>query len=354
MAGLTTSLPCLCFGVIGAVAVRFSRRVGVTGGIALGVLTIIVGLALRAVVSDGALFLALSTLALAGMAVGNILVPAWIKRHSDDGGTRGMAVYSTGLAVGGSLGSLLSAPVEEIAPGGWRGALGLWAVMAAFALLPWVVLARRERRHPVEHAAPAATPRAGLRTSRTALALTVYFGMQSMNAYVQFGWLPQIWRDAGLSGVEAGAWLALIAGLGVFGGMVMPGVVRMRKPMTFAVLVLGALLFVGYLGLLLAPASVPWLWAAALGISGWSFPAAISMITARTRDPQVTAQVSGFIQPIGYLIAAVGPVAVGVVHQLVGGWTAVLFMLMGTGVVMTTAGLVLARSGFVDDEIARA
>lgn len=95
-----------------------------------------------------------------------------------------------------------------------------------------------------------------------------------------------------------------------------------------------------------------WLWALLLGVSGWAFPAAIESITARTRDPRVTAQVSGFVQPIGYLIVALGPVLVGIVHEPTGGWTAVLVLLMGTGLVMVAAGLVLTRGGQVDDEIA--
>lgn len=97
---------------------------------------------------------------------------------------------------------------------------------------------------------------------------------------------------------------------------------------------------------------MPWLWALLLGVSGWAFPAAIASITARTRDPRVTAQVSGFVQPIGYLIAALGPVLVGIVHEPTAGWTAVLVLLMGTGLVMVAAGLVLARGGQLDDEIA--
>ena len=97
--------------------------------------------------------------------------------------------------------------------------------------------------------------------------------------------------------------LALIASLGIFGGLIMPSVVNRRGLMTVMVLVLGALLLGGYFGLLLAPASAPWLWALMLGISGWSFPGAIAMITARTRNPRITAQVSGFVQPIGYVIA---------------------------------------------------
>lgn len=353
VAGVMTSLPCLCFSVAGAFAVRLSKRMGVAPGIALGVLATVAGLGLRVFVDDGALFIALSTLALAGMALGNILVPAWIKRHTRSGTTAAMAVYSTGLAIGGSLGSLLSAPLEPAVPGGWRGSLGIWSLVAALALAPWLRLATRERRERVRPAdtAPAGT---AVRHSRTTLVLALYFGVQSMNAYVQFGWLPAILRDAGISSVEAGALLAVVAGLGIVGGMVMPAVVTRRRVMTGCVLAFGALLLVGYAGLLLAPSAAPWLWAITLGVSGWSFPAAISLITARTRDPHVTAQVSGFVQPVGYLIAAIGPVAVGVIHQLTGGWTAVLILLMLSAVALTVAGLVLARSGYVDDDIVRA
>ena len=41
-------------------------------------------------------------------------------------------------------------------------------------------------------------PNLGLLASPTTFALTLMFGIQSMHAYVQFGWLPQIYRDAGL------------------------------------------------------------------------------------------------------------------------------------------------------------
>lgn len=352
VAGFMTSLPCLCFGLVGAVAVALTRRMGMTVGIVLGLVAITVTLAVRPVVGSALVFLLLSTIALGGMALGNILVPAWIKRHSTDGGTRGMTIFSSGLALGGALGSLLAAPAARVATGGWRGALGMWALVAAVAVVPWFALAGRERRNPADHATPVEPPRAGLRTSRTAIAMTIYFGMQSMHAYVQFGWLPQIYRDAGLSSVEAGAWLALLGSLGVVGGLIMPTIVSRRRAMTVTVLAFGACLVAGYVGLWLAAATTPWLWALLLGISGWTFPAAIALITARTRNPRVTAQVSGFVQPIGYLIAAVGPIAVGLIHQATGDWTLVLWLLIATGLVMMTAGLVVARSGYVDDEIA--
>ena len=88
-----------------------------------------------------------------------------------------------------------------------------------------------------------------------------------------------------------------------------------------------------------------------LGYSGLAFPTAIALIAARTRHPSVTAQLSGFVQPIGYALAAVGPFLVGLVHEATGGWTLILVLLALTSVPLTIAGVRVARPTYVDDEI---
>ncbi|QFG69266.1 MFS transporter [Ornithinimicrobium pratense] len=351
-AGLLTALPGFAFGAIGALAVGLSRRVGMTMGICLGLVAIVAGLLLRVTSGSTVVFLLLSTVALAGMAIGNVLVPAWVKRHSKDGGVRLMSLYGAGLILGGAVGSALAAPLTA-APGGWRTALGAYGLLASLALLPWVVLARRELRASRGQPPQFFPPNARLTGSPTALALTLLFGVQSMNAYVQFGWLPQIYRDAGLSAVHAGALLSLLTLLGVIGGLTMPTVIDRATTLAPHITIMGALLVGGYAGLLVAPATLPWLWASMLGLSGFAFPMAIGLITARTRDPNVTAQLSGFVQPVGYVLAGLGPLVVGAIYGVAGDWTLVLALLMASGVVMVLAGLRVARHVYVDDELAR-
>jgi CP family cyanate transporter-like MFS transporter len=355
-AGVMTAVPGLCFALVGATAVALSRRVGVTPGIVLGLAAITVGLAVRCLVGSFPVFLALTVLALAGMAVGNVLVPAWIKQHSADGGVRLLTVYGTGVTAGGSLGSLLSAPLAEHAPGGWRAALGVWALLGAATLVPWVMIAVRARARPGEEPRPepAGSGPGRVWRSRTSIALAVYFGIQAMNAYAQFGWLPQIYRDAGIPAVTAGGLTAWVAALGIGGGLTLPRVVARSADLSWMVWSLSALLVVGYLGIWLFPTGhdvLPWVWATLLGVSGWTFPAAIALITVRTRDPAVTARVSGFVQPSGYLLAAIGPFLVGIIHDVTHGWTGVLLFLMLSAVGMTVAGLLVARPRYVDDEL---
>ncbi|MEX5302303.1 MFS transporter [Kocuria sabuli] len=354
MAGVLTALPGLTFAAAGACAAALSRRTGISGAVTTGLALVAAGLLARAVTGSVPLFLALTVLGFTGMAVGNILVPAFVKRH---GGRRTAAlnsVYTVGLAVGATLPLLAAGPLTAHGPGGWRAALGLWGLLALVALVPWALVTGRDRREPAT--APSRALPGGRRTSivrsRTAVALCAYFGIQSMHAYVQFGWVAQIYRDGGLEQAKAGQLTALIAAMGIPGGLLMPLLVAGSPHLRRWILGLGACMVGGYLGLLLAPATVPWAWALLLGVGGFAFPTALALLTARTRDPRVTARLSGFIQPVGYLLAAAGPFAVGALHEATGSWTVPLVLLMATGVVLVAAGSVAAAPRWVDDELA--
>ena len=283
------------------------------------------------------------------MAVGNVLVPAWVKAHGH--AVALMTVYGTGLVIGATIASLATAPISG-AFGSWRAGLGTWGLLVGVALPLWAWLALRERRAPSEHdVSGQPAPSGRIAHSPTAVALTVLFGVQSMHAYVQFGWVPTIYRDAGLSASAAGALQGLLSAVGIIGALAMPTVIARGRGLRPLMVCFGVALALGYVGLLLAPATLPWLWALSLGFSGLAFPTAISLITARTRHPSVTAQLSGFVQPIGYALAAIGPFAVGLVHEATDGWTLVLVLLALTSVPLTLAGLRVARPAYVDDEI---
>ena len=187
--------------------------------------------------------------------------------------------------------------------------------------------------------------------SRKAVSLALFFGMQSMHAYIQFGWIAQMYRDGGLSATEAGAMLSLLASLGIPAGFVMPLLAARVKDPRPVVVVLFVLMVTGYLGIGFAPATVPWLWAVLLGLAGFAFPLAMTLITLRTRDLHVTTQVSGFTQSAGYLASAVGPLLVGVLFEVTGSWTAPLLFLLVTAVIFLVAGLMAAAPGLVDDEL---
>lgn len=350
-AGLLTALPPLAFGALGLLAVPISRRLGLTGAILASFAIVAAGLLLRPLTGSFSLFVLLSVLALLGPALGNVLLPAWIKVH---GGTRTVALmtlYTVVLAIGGSSGAALAVPLEGPGADGWRVSLQFWGFIVAVPVLLWVLVLRRTG-HDFPPSPPRGSLNGSLLRSPTAIALTVMFALQSLNAYTQFGMLPQILTANGVSPTHAGLLVAVISGSGLVGGLVMPTVIaRIRRGLPGIVGSFGVLTTIGYVGLLLLPGVDPLVWAIILGIGGFAFPTVIALLPARTRSPLVTARLSGAVQPVGYLLAALGPIAAGALLGATGASASVLWFLAGTGVLLAVFGFQVGRPRLVDDEI---
>ena len=143
-AGLLTSLPVLAFAVFGALAPAFARAVGVHRAAAVSLITVVVGLGGRAAVDHEVPFLSLSAVALAGMATANVLLPSLVKLHFPHRIGAATAVYTTALATGLTSAFLLTVPISH-AFDSWRAGLGVWAITALVALVPWLALATHDR-----------------------------------------------------------------------------------------------------------------------------------------------------------------------------------------------------------------
>jgi len=176
----------------------------------------------------------------------------------------------------------------------------------------------------------------------------VFFGVQSLEAYVAMGWLPTILQDAGLSPSRAGWTASLTLVLSVLVAMVVPSLATRYPDQRPWVVGLTGASVVAYLGLLLAPAAMPLLWAILLGIGLGAFPLAILLIGLRAATPRGTSELSGFVQGYGYLLAAMGPFGVGLLRDLTGSWDLPLGALLVVIVPKLIGGLLACADGVVD------
>ncbi|MBX6383864.1 MAG: MFS transporter [Microbispora sp.] len=349
IAGLLTSVPSVCFAFIGPAAPRLARRHGPDGVVLAGMAAVTAGLAVRPFVASTPVFLALSGLALAGIAVVNVLLPVVVKQRFPDRVGMMTGLYSMALNLGASAAAAVTVPIAGVFGGDWRAGLGAWAVLAAVAVPPWLVLARDGRRpeqagRPVGgDAAAGAGAHVRITRSPTAWALGIFFGLQATSAYVIMGWLPQIFRDAGLSAEAAGLLFAVTSVLGVPLSFALAAVAgRVRNQSGIAVL-LGAFGLAGYAGLWAAPAAAPWLWVVLLGLANCSFPLALTMIAMRGRDGATVIRLSAFAQSAGYLLSVPGPILVGALYQHTGGWHGPLTFMVCLMLPQIAAGYVAGR-----------
>ncbi|MEU1543857.1 MFS transporter [Actinacidiphila glaucinigra] len=354
VAGLLTSVPALCFAVFGVTAPRLARRRGPGAVVCAGLAAITLGLLLRPFTGGTVPFLAVSALALGGIAVGNVLMPVVVKRWFPDRVGTMTGLYSMALSLGTAVAAAATVPATRAFGGDWRLGLAAWGALAAVAVLPWLALVRD--RGPAPAASPqAAAPERGqarsIARSRTAWALAVYFGLQATGAYITMGWLPQIFRDAGVSASTAGVLLAVTMVMGVPLSFVLPALAgRMRHQGGLAV-GLGLFGIAGYGGLWAAPAAAPWVWALLLGISNCSFPLALTMIGMRSRTGGGVVRLSAFAQCTGYLLSIPGPILVGTLYQHTGGWDLPVAFMLALLVPQIAAGVVAGRDRAVEDEL---
>ncbi|WP_435742513.1 MFS transporter [Nocardioides sp. SYSU DS0663] len=348
-AGLLTSLPVLAFAVFGALAPAAARAVGLHRVTLLALLCVAGGLLGRAVAGDEAVFLLLSLLALVGMAMANVLLPSLVKLHFPDRVGPLTAVYTTALAVGLTAALALTVPLAQ-ATGGWRTGLGLWAVPALLAAVPWLGLLAHDRKpegptRAIGYAEVARTP--------LGLAMALFFGLQSIQAYAVFGWFAQLWRDSGWSPTAAGLLVALVAGVSIPLSWLLPRVLAAREDPLPVLLAVIACYPVGYVGLLVAPYTLAPLWALLVGAGCCTFPLILTLVGLRARTSEGTAALSAFTQSAGYLLAVAGPFAVGVVHDATGGWTWPVVLLLALSLPLAAVAVYVARPLAVEDQLAR-
>ncbi|MGW8799374.1 CynX/NimT family MFS transporter [Streptomyces sp. NPDC055775] len=351
VAGVLTSVPPLCFAVFGIMAPRLARRFGPGAVVCAGMVAIAAGLVIRPFVGSTAGFLATSALALMGIAVSNILMPVIVKRWFPDRVGSMTGLYSMALALGTALAAAVTVPMTDALGGSWKAGLGIWAVLAAVAVLPWIPLMREGRGAGQATAQQHGdAPALRITRSRTAWGLACFFGLQATAAYIAMGWMPQIFRDAGVSAGTAGVLLAVTMAMGVPLAFVIPRVAARMKNQGPIVVFLCACGLVGYAGLYLAPAEGAWAWALLLGIANCAFPLALTMIGMRSRSGAGVVRLSAFAQSTGYLISIPGPLLVGVLYQHSGGWGLPIALMAGLMVPQMVAGILAGRDRTIEDE----
>ncbi|MET8245568.1 CynX/NimT family MFS transporter [Streptomyces sp. NPDC005202] len=357
VAGLLTSVPPLCFAAFGVTAPRLARRFGPAAVVCAGMIAITAGLLIRPYAGSTAAFLAASALALMGIAVSNVLMPVIVKRWFPDRVGSMTGLYSMALALGTSAAAAVTVPMTGLLGGSWQSGLAVWAALAAVAVLPWLPLVPdRGTTQAQPWQEPARTeqpPALRITRSRTAWALAVFFGLQATAAYITMGWMPQIFRDAGVPAGTAGVLLAVTMVMGVPLAFVIPRVATRLPHQGPIVLALGVCGLVGYAGLYFAPAGGAWAWALLLGVSNCAFPLALTMVGMRARTGAGVAQLSAFAQSTGYLISIPGPLLVGVLYQSSGGWGLPIALMTGLMVPQMVVGFLAGRDRTVEDEAGR-
>jgi CP family cyanate transporter-like MFS transporter len=253
-------------------------------------------------------------------------------------------MYTTALIGFAALSAGISVPVADAFGGGWRPGLAIWAIPAAIALAAWSPQLRR-RRHADD---VTATPVAGVRAlmhDRVAWSVTLFFAVQSAGFYATLAWLPSVFHSHGVSTARAGFLLSLSLLFGLIPALTVPSLAARARDQRPFVIGFVSCIAAGWLGVILAPTAAPYLWVVLLGFGqNAAFPLALTLIVLRGGTVTSTGALSTLVQTVGYLVAAMGPLAIGAVHDITGSWTPALLVLLALLVPQMVLGLAAARN----------
>jgi CP family cyanate transporter-like MFS transporter len=338
-AGLLGSLPVLIFAAFAPLA-RLARQLGAERMLLVGLLVLIAGLLVRSEGHVATLFAGTVMLAI-GIASTNVLLPVLIKQQYPERVPAITTAYATTMAGVAALASGVAVPMAGWLPGGWRSSLASWALFAAIALIFWLPHARSEKRTADVPAGSAPHP-----PWRTLVAwqVTGFMGLQSTLFYIAVSWFPAILRDQGFSATAAGWLLTLYQVAALIAGLAVPPLIRRFKDQRGLTLGISALNALGVLGILIAPRhAVAWMVLLGCG-SGPSLILALSFMGLRARTQESAAALSLMAQGIGYLIAAIGPVVFGLIHDHTGGWVVALLGVVAIAAFQGLCGLGAGRT----------
>ena len=346
IAGLLTTLPVVCFGVLAGLAPGLARRIGIDLMIWLTMVGLTAGILLRLGQPVWMLFLGTAVIG-ASIAFANVLVPAVVKRDFPTRTGTLTGVYTMCLTLGGAMAAALMVPLYENTDLGWRGALATLAIpstLAVIALSPRLLTNRASRA-----AAILADPvRPRLWGDRLAWQVSLFMGLQSFVFFGIGSWMAVLLADAGLSDAQAGFMWSLCNVAGLPSSFLMPIFAQKVRDQRPLVLGLIAIWGTGVTGLLVAPATATIVWMILFGLGGGaSLALALMFIVLRSPDAVTAASLSGMSQAVGYCLAAFAPFLFGALHDLTGNWHASVVMILFILVAMLLVGLRAGRNELV-------
>ncbi len=398
LVGLITTIPLIAFALLSTFAPGVARRFGLERVLLYSILVLGVGLFIRSSGSVFFLFLGAALIG-AGIAIGNVLMPALIKKEfpGKTGLVTGMYLVSMNLT--SALAAGYSTSIGRSTRLGWKASIGIWGLVAIATFLVWLPQVRKKKVGGSDSGIPletgenmtlpssvadsaetktempektasgvppitqkelptnpissgfGATPPPSIWKSKLAWQIALFMGLQSIMFYIIAAWFPTVFQSWGMSADRSG-WMFSYFQLGqvpvMFIGPVLAARMKNQVPLIW---VMFLLLSVGMAGILSARTEFVLISMILSGVAlGLAFTLAMMFFVLRTKNTSEAADLSGMSQSAGYLVAACGPPLFGALFSITDSWTIPLISMAAITVALLFTGLYSAKDRQVFDQ----
>lgn len=336
-----TVVPLLAFSVISLFAARTSNKMGLEKTIFLALCLIFIGVLVRSITDISWLYIGTVLIGI-GIGFGNVLAPAMIKAKFPLHIGIMTGYYTVVMNVFGGLSSYGTAPLVKAF--NYNIAISVIGIITLVTIIIWSFQLKGTQETAT------ALPRKSVNVWKSPLAwqITILMGGQSLIFYSLINWLPAYLSHSGMTINEAGAYLSIMQIAIIPFTFITPIFATKMKSQFFLTFITGICFIVGVTIMLVAP-HLAIISTILIGVAGGlAFGLVNTFFSLRTEHIQTSAKLSGMAQAVGYLVAAVGPLLFGILHDMTGKWTASLSILLITAIVITLFGSQAGRKRTIE------
>lgn len=342
--GILTTIPLLCFGLLSSLVSTIAQRIGNELTIELAMILMFIGSYLR--------ILNLTSLMVGTILVGaaitciNVLLPAIISDKLPDriGSVTGM--YNVAMTLFAAIGAYVITPITHATS--WETAVIIISIIALIAAIIWVPnLKYNQRANSSDQPADRGT---NMWKNANAWWLLLFFGGQCFVFYSIVAWLPTIAMDAGLTSDQASLAAGLLQLFSMPFAFLVPVIATKMNNRQPIMLFAGIVTLIGA-GMMFFPVNSFAYYAIVALFLGMgtttTFVLAMTLFGLKTKSAADTRNLSGMVQSVGYLIAALGPVVVGNLYSSTHNWFASLIVIVIATIFFAVCGVIAERKQFV-------
>lgn len=340
--GFINTFPLIVFGLFSPFVSKITSKYGMENTLVIAMVMLVLGLWGRTVGDVFLLIIGTIIISLA-IAIGNVTMPAIVKFSFSKATGIVTGIYSLIMNVVGALASGVSINIALTHHSGWRFASQFWLVVpfvAIFILVTYITLIKNE--YHAESETRNSSSHVSIWKSKLAWAMTFYMGLQSLIPFTLFAWLPDILGDHSFSESISG-WLITLMQFGLaISAFITPIIANKMKEQTSLMAGAGISFLIGLIGVLY----IVNLWVALflflIGVgAGMAFSSTMILLVIRTSTSEESNKLSGMVQSLGYVLAALGPLSIGVISDVTQSWTVSIILLIVISIIIIILGYII-------------
>lgn len=345
LAGFLTTIPLLAFAIVSPFAPKVARHFGMERTLFGSILLMISGIIMRSLGFTTTLLIGTVLIGVA-IAFGNVLFPSFFKMKYPLHIGLLTAIYSVSMNLASGVSAGISYPIANTSLG-WQGSLSASIIMALLALIFWIPQLK-EKKVTLSAGTEKTLSWSFFFKSPIAIAIMLSMGLQSFVFYSTAAWIPEMYIAQGFDAEKAGWLVTVILISQIPLTFLTPIIASKMKNQRPIVVMFSVFYLIGFTGIVMQWSNLAFLWMVLIGFAGGSsFSLVMMLFTLRTKTAYEAAEISGFSQSLGYLLAATGPFVFGLLKDSTGSFFIPSIIFVAVAVFLFISGWISANDKLI-------